>query len=422
MLSFLTAKKEGGTFILRIDDTDRERSKEEYVEAAKRDLTWLGLEWDRFERQSDRFDRYEAAAARWKEQGRLYACYETPTELELKRKRQASMGKPPVYDRSALELTSDQIAAYEDEGRKPHFRFKLDQTRVAWDDLIRGETSVDLASVSDPVLIRADGTWLYTPCSVVDDAEMGVTHVVRGEDHVTNTATQIQMIEALGYEVPRFAHHSLLVGAQGEALSKRLGSLTLSGLREEGIEPLALVSLMARLGASDPIEPRTGMDQVIEGFDITRFGRAPARFDLDDVKQLNAKILHAMPVEAVAEDMAQHGLAGAEAEAVWALIRGNLERRGDLHPWVEIITKGAKPDVAEEDAAFIAEAMALAPPRPWTAETWKDWTDAVKATTGRKGKGLFMPLRKALTGQARGPEMADLLPLLQHVPALELAK
>ncbi|MCI4664493.1 MAG: glutamate--tRNA ligase [Neomegalonema sp.] len=412
LLSYLTAKKQGGEFILRIDDTDPERSKEEFVDAAKRDLEWLGLHWDRFERQSERLERYHAAADKWREMGRLYACYETQTELELRRKRQLSMGRPPVYDRAALELTDAQKKAYEEEGRRPHWRFKLDQERVEWDDLIRGHTHVDCGSVSDPVLIREDGNYLYTPCSVVDDAEMGVTHVVRGEDHVTNTATQIQMIRSLGYAVPNFAHHSLLVGPDGEALSKRLGSLTLGGLREEGYEALALTAFMARLGASDPIEPRAAMAEVVEGFDVTRFGRAPARFDVEELRQLNAKTLHLLPVEAVHDRLVEAGLPKSKTKKFWAAVQGNVELFADVAEWIELVQKGAEPLIAEGDEAFVAEAMELLPAQPWNGESWKNWTGAVKEKTGRKGKQLFMPLRKALTGRERGPDMSELMPLL----------
>ncbi|MEO1329256.1 MAG: glutamate--tRNA ligase [Pseudomonadota bacterium] len=418
LLSWLTARAGGGTFILRIDDTDPERSREEYVDAAKRDLAWLGLDWDRFERQSERLERYEAAMARWVADGRVYPAYETPTELELKRKRQLSMGKPPVYDRSALELTQDQIAAYEAEGRKPHWRFKLAPERVVWADQIRGETSVDCGSVSDPVIRREDGAWLYTPCSVVDDAEMGVTHVVRGEDHVTNTATQIQMIQALGAEIPTFAHHSLLVGAQGEALSKRLGSLSLEGLREEeGLEPLSVLSLMARLGTADPVEARTSHAAIVAGFDIARFGRAPARFDLEELKRLNAQVLRALPMAAVADRLTELGV--ADPEAFWPVARDAIERFDEARIWADVVEGRATPLIeSDEDRAYVAEAVALLPERPWDGATWKVWTDKVKEATGRKGKALFMPLRTALTGQARGPEMAELLPVMRALPSI----
>ena len=343
LLSYLTAQKEGGAFILRIDDTDPERSKEEYVDAAKRDLEWLGLHWDRYERQSERLERYEAAANTWRETGRLYACYETQAELELRRKRQASMGRPPVYDRAALALTDAQKNAYEEEGRRPHWRYKLDQERVEWEDLIRGETAVDCASVSDPVLIRADGTFLYTPCSVVDDAEFGVTHVVRGEDHVTNTATQIQMFRSLGYDVPRFAHHSLFIGPDGQGLSKRHGSLGLGELREQGFEPIAIAAFIARLGASDPIEPRRDMAEVIEGFDVTRYGRAPARFDHAELRQFNAKTVHLLPFDAVKSRLVKAGLPEEKAELFWAAVSGNIEMFDEITPWIELVEKGAPP-------------------------------------------------------------------------------
>lgn len=416
LLSWLAARKAGGTFILRIDDTDAERSREEYVEAAKRELTWLGLEWDRYERQSERMERYDALAARWREEGLLYACYETPTELELKRKRQLSMGKPPVYDRAALALTDAEKAALEAEGRRPHWRFKLRQERVSWPDAIRGETIVDCASVSDPVLIRADGGYLYTICSVLDDAEMGVTDVIRGEDHVTNTATQIQMFEAIGAAPPRFAHHSLLVGASGEALGKRLGSLSLNGLREDGIEALTLLSHMARLGTADPVVPRTALADVVGGFDITRFGRAPARFDPEELTLLNMKLLAETPYPAVAERLRAMGAPDDAAEALWRVIRGNLGRLEDAADWITITSEGALSAADPGDAAFVDEALTLLPPRPWTEETWGVWTGAVREKTGRKGKALFMPLRLALTGQARGPEMAQLLPLMRRIP------
>ncbi|WP_193139502.1 MULTISPECIES: glutamate--tRNA ligase [unclassified Meridianimarinicoccus] len=415
LFNYMIARKAGGTFILRIDDTDPERSKEAYVDAIKEDLEWLGLTWDRVERQSQRLDRYAEAADKLREMGRFYECFETPTELDLKRKKQLNMGKPPVYDRSSLNLSEAEKQALRAE-RGGHWRFLLNQTRIAWDDQILGDLSIDAASVSDPVLIRGDGQVLYTLASVVDDTEMGVTHVVRGSDHVTNTATQIQIIEALGGAVPSFAHHSLLTGPQGEALSKRLGTLALRDLREQGVEPMALLSLMARLGSSDPVELRTSLDELIEGFDITHFGAAPTKFDVDDLFPLTARYLGALPLEAAAADVAAAGVPDDLAPQFWEVIRDNITTRADLAGWWQILSEGATPDVAEEDAEFVAQAMALLPPLPFDATTWKSWTDAVKAETGRKGKGLFMPLRKALTGRARGPEMADFLPLMRALP------
>ncbi|MGR3433752.1 MAG: glutamate--tRNA ligase [Shimia sp.] len=408
LMNFLIARKAGGTFILRIDDTDPERSKEEYVDQIKRDLDWLGLGWDRIERQSARLDRYAAAKEALAADGRLYEAFETPTELDLKRKKQLNMGRPPVYDRSALALSDADKAALRAE-RDPHWRFKLDRERIAWEDGILGEVSIDAASVSDPVLIRGDGQVLYTLASVVDDAEFGITDVVRGSDHVTNTTTQIQMFAALGHAVPRFAHHSLLTGPQGEALSKRLGTLALKDLREAGVEPPALLSHMARLGSSDPIELRTDLDDLAAGFDVGRFGTAPTKFDEADLYPLTGRYLHGLGAEAVADDLETAGL----DPDIWRVIRENVTTRKDIAAWGRLIRDGAEPMIDPEDADFVAEAMALMPPRPHDETTWGTWTAAVKEATGRKGRGLFMPLRKALTGMAHGPDMAALLPHLR---------
>ena len=415
LMNYLIARKAGGTFILRIDDTDPERSKEEYVDAIKQDMEWLGLHWDRVERQSERLDRYAEAADRLREMGRFYEAWETPTELDLKRKKQLNMGKPPVYDRAALALSDDDKARLRVERGQGVWRFKLDQERIEWADGILGDISIDAASVSDPVLIRGDGQVLYTLASVVDDTEMGVTDVVRGSDHVTNTATQIQIIEALGGTAPRFAHHSLLTGPQGEALSKRLGTLALRDLREAGVQPMALLSLMARLGSADPVELRGDVSELVEGFDITRFGAAPTKFDVEDLYPLTARLLQGLPLEAVAGDVAAAGVPDEIAAPFWAVMKDNITTLKDLGPWWEMLRDGATPDVADEDRDFIAFAFGLLPEPPYDATTWGAWTDAVKKESGRKGKGLFMPLRKALTGQARGPEMAALMPLIQKV-------
>ncbi len=417
LMNYMIARKAGGTFILRIDDTDPERSKQEYVDAIKQDLEWLGLHWDRVERQSERLDRYAEAADKLREMGRFYEAFETPTELDLKRKKQLNMGKPPVYDRAALNLTDAEKDALRAERGNGVWRFKLNHSRIEWADGILGDISIDAASVSDPVLIKADGQVLYTIASVVDDTEMGVTDVVRGSDHVTNTATQIQIIEALGGSCPRFAHHSLLTGPQGEALSKRLGTLALRDLREQGVKPMALLSLMARLGSSDPVELRADMAELIDGFDVTRFGAAPTKFDVQDLFPLTAKHLQSLPLADVADAVANAGVPPELAEPFWAMARENITTLNDLKGWWDLCRDGAEPLIDDEDRDFIAEAMALLPEGPFDGETWGAWTNAVKEATGRKGKGLFMPLRKALTGMERGPEMAALLPLLQVIRA-----
>ncbi len=418
LMNYLIARKAGGTFILRIDDTDPERSKEEYVDGIKQDLEWLGLEWDRIERQSERLDRYHAAAEDLREKGRFYEAFETPTELDLKRKKQLNMGKPPVYDRAALKLGDEEKYALRAERGDGVWRFKLDHQRIEWDDGILGDISIDAASVSDPVLIRGDGQILYTLASVVDDTDMGVTHVVRGSDHVTNTATQIQIMQALGNgAVPSFAHHSLLTGPQGEALSKRLGTLALRDLREQGVQPFALLSLMARLGSSDPVELRNDMAQLIEGFDINRFGSAPTKFDVQDLFPLTGRYLQQLPLEAVADDIAAIGVPEDKAAQFWAVTRENISTLNDLGPWWAMFRDGAEPVIAEEDREFVAQAMLLLPEMPFDETTWSSWTAAVKEATGRKGRGLFRPLRLALTGQEHGPEMAQVMPLLQNVKA-----
>jgi len=417
LMNYLIARKAGGTFILRIDDTDPERSKEEYVDGIKQDLEWLGLHWDRVERQSERLDRYHAAADELRAKGRFYEAFETPTELDLKRKKQLNMGKPPVYDRAALNLSDAEKDTLRAERGDGVWRFKLDQARIEWADGILGDISIDAASVSDPVLIRGDGQILYTLASVVDDTEMGVTHVVRGSDHVTNTATQIQIMAALGHDHPSFAHHSLLTGPQGEALSKRLGTLALRDLREQGVQPYALLSLMARLGSSDPVELRTDMESLIEGFDINHFGSAPTKFDVRDLFPLTGRYLQTLTYAEVAGDIAAVGVPEDQAERFWAVTRENIETLHDLKGWWAMFRDGAEPVIEDEDKDFVAEAMEMLPEMPFDDSTWGTWTADVKEKTGRKGRGLFRPLRLALTGQESGPEMAAVMPLLQVVKA-----
>ena len=417
LMNWLIARKAGGTFILRLDDTDQERSRQEYADGIMRDLEWLGLTWDRVERQSDRLDRYAAAADGLRGKGRLYEVFETPTELDLKRKKLLNMGRPPVYDRAGLNLSDDDRARMRAEGREGYWRFRLDLERIEWTDGIIGDVSIDAASVSDPVLIRADGQVLYTFASSVDDVDMGVTDIVRGADHVTNTATQIQIIKALGGTPPRFAHHSLLTGAQGEELSKRLGTLSLRDLRENGVAPEALLSLMARLGSSQPVELKMTLEELADGFDVSQFGTSPTKFDAEDLWPLTRERNQHLPFDAVSARIAGMGVPDDLAERFWRVASQNITKLDDLADWWVIFSEGAEPVIDPEDAEFVAQALTLLPPPPYTDTSWAEWTAAVKEATGRKGKGLFMPLRKALTGQAHGPEMSDLMPLLQVVRA-----
>jgi glutamyl-tRNA synthetase len=407
--NWLFVRQSGGTFLLRIDDTDTARSTKAFEDGIRTDLTWLGLTWDEEARQSSRFGVYDQARDALIQAGLLYPCYETSEELDRKRKIALSRKLPPVYDRAALALSDSDKAAFEAEGRKPHWRFKLSGKRVAWNDLIRGEQTVDTASMSDPVLIRADGAYLYTLPSVVDDVDLGITHVIRGEDHVTNTGAQAEIFEALsGGNRPQFGHFPLLVGADGETLSKRIGSLSVESLREQGVSPMAVLSLMARIGTSDPVEAVANLDDLVAGFDFAKIGRAPARFDPDDVKRLDAQLLHGAAFEAV--EVRLGGLGIEIDEPLWLAVRANLTKLEDVAMWAQVVRGPMTPII--EDREFTTAAAALLPAEPLDQTSWQAFTDAVREATGAKGKALFMPLRKALTGKDFGPEMGRLLPLI----------
>jgi glutamyl-tRNA synthetase len=417
LLNWLFARQAGGVFWLRLDDTDLQRSTEAFADGIRHDLEWLGLAWTREERQSARTDRYLAAAEKLKQLGRLYACYETEDELDRKRKRQLARGLPPTYDRTGLKLTEAERVALEAEGRKPHWRFRLANaedgltplpTIVSWNDLIRGDQTVDVGSLSDPVVIRADGSFLYTFTSVVDDAELGITHVIRGEDHVTNTGVQVQLFEALQADPPAFGHHSLLIGADGAALSKRLGALSIESLREGGLEPLALASYTALIGTSDSIEPQSSLDDLAKLFAFDKISTAPARFDPDELKTLNAKLLHATPYESVSARLEQRGIDGGPA--FWSAVRGNVSVLDDAGTWWRIVSGTTQPLI--EDRELTDKAAALLPDEPWDDTTWDTWIAGLKAASGRKGRALFHPLRLALTGCEDGPELKLLLPLI----------
>lgn len=406
MITWLFARSKNGKFLLRIDDTDTERSKDEHTQAIKLNLQWLGLDWDEYAHQRDRTDKYEAAIETLKQNGRLYPCYETPEELGLKRKAQLSRGRPPIYDRSALDLSDEEKAKYEAEGRSPHWRFKLNHETIEWDDMVRGTQKFEGKDLSDPVLIREDGRPLYHICSVIDDIDFGITHIIRGEDHVTNSAAHKQMFEALGATAPTMAHLPLISDLGGGKLSKRLGSLGLNDLREEDkLEPMAVISYMARLGSADPIEPFTSIDPLIESFDFSKFSRSTPKFDPAELVRLNSRILHETDFADVKDR-----LPAEMTEEFWLAVRANLEKVDDALEWWHVTYGNVEPVIDEPD--FIAQAAALLPATPWTENTWSQWTKAVQNETGRKGKQLFMPLRKALTGLEHGPEIGPLLPLM----------
>ena len=407
LVNFLFARRQGGHFMLRIDDTDTDRSTAAFEESIRADLAWMGMSWDSEDRQSARLERYDAALQQLVADGRAYACYETPEELALKRKAQLSAGRPPVYDRAGLKLTDDQKAAFEAEGRRPHWRFLLDHSEVAWTDMVRGDVSYHMSSLSDPVLFREDGRVIYTMASVVDDIDHAITHIIRGEDHVTNSAAQIQLFEALGATAPVMGHVALLAGADGEGLSKRLGSLSIGQLRGEGTEATALASLLARIGTSDPVVPSASMATIIDGFDLSRFGRATAKFDPAELAQVNVRVIQQLDFTTVASRLAALDIGGGEA--FWLAVRDNLDAVDDAASWWQVCTAPLAPVI---EAAEVTNAAADLLPDGDLSDVWGDWTKAVGAATGAKGRGLFMPIRQALTGQARGPEIGPLLPFI----------
>ncbi|HEY2068818.1 MAG TPA: glutamate--tRNA ligase [Rhizomicrobium sp.] len=418
MLNWLFARASHGKFFLRIDDTDTERSKPEYEAAILEDLAWLGLTHDLFARQIERADAHARSAEALKASGHLYPAYETADELERRRKRQAAMHKSPVYDRAALKLTEEDRARLEGEGRKPHWRFRLSQSKVKWRDRVRGEVEIDTAHLSDPILIREDGRFLYTLPSVVDDIDFAITHIVRGEDHVTNTAAQIEIFAALGATVPEFAHFPLLVGSGGEALSKRLGSISLKSLREDGVEPLALACYLAKTGTSDPIALRSNLDALAREFSFDKVGRAPAHFDPAELAHLNGKVLHALPFAEVEGRLAALGIPATPE--FWDAVKANVAKLSDTADLWTLVEGPVTPVI--EDAAMAASAAELLPPEPWDEATWSAWTKSVAEATGLKGRALFHPLRLALTGRENGPELKKLLPLIGRARAIARLK
>lgn len=403
LINWLAAKHMDARFVLRLDDTDAARSTEAFADAIGEDLAWLGLDWDSVEKQSDRLDAYATAFETLKAAGRVYECYETPEELDYMRKRLRARGLPPIYTPPSDEKLQSFIA----EDRTAHWRFKLTPGTIAFDDLVRGPVSFDAEKLSDPVIRREDGSWLYMLPSAVDDADLGITHVVRGEDHVANTALQVQMFEALNKPVPTFAHLPLMTDIEGGGLSKRLGSLALKDLRADGVEPLAMASYLAHLGTSDDIKAEADLQALIDGFDFAHFSRATPKFDPAHLMRINAQVLHATDFADV-----QDRLPAGAGEDLWLSVRANVERVADIKTWQDIANGDIEPVIADDDADFLSAAAGLLPAGPWDGETWGQWTKAVKDATGRKGKGLFMPLRQALTGLDHGPELKAYLPLI----------
>lgn len=402
LFNWLLSQKLGGKFMLRIDDTDKERSKKEYEDGIREALQWLGLSWSEEARQSARFERYRAVTEKLIADGRIYPCYETAEELEMMRKKLMMKGLPPIYNRQAQNLTAEQKAAYEAEGRHPHYRFKLVDGPIEWTDLVRGKCHYEAAKLSDPIVIREDGSYLYHLPSVIDDVDFSITHIVRGEDHVTNTASQIQMFEAIGGKIPVFAHLPLLTGKEGK-LSKRLGSVGVAELRDEGIEAMSICSYLAKLGTSEAIEPFYDLSALAATLDLSKLGRSQPKFSVEDLTHFNTKLVRNLPYEKVA------GRINADAD-FWYAVRGNLAVVDDIEQWQAICHEQVVPQIEDKELTDIA--ASLLPPEPWDENTFKLWSDEVKAASGRKGKELFHPLRKAVTGADNGPELKILLPLI----------
>lgn len=412
VFNWLLAKKLGGKFLLRIDDTDVLRSKKEYEDAILDILKWLGLDWDEEARQSARVKRYDEVVAELKAKGKIYACYETAEELEVMRKKLMTQGKPPIYDRGALRLTKDDITRYEAEGRKPHYRFKLEEGVIEWDDMVRGKTHYEASNLADPVIIREDGSYLYHLPSVIDDFDFGITHIIRGEDHVTNTAAQIQMFEALGGKVPQFAHLPLLTGKEGK-LSKRLGSLGVRELRAEGVESLAICSFLAKLGTSEAIEPFYTLEELARSLELSKIGRAQPKFDEEELKLFNHKFVRGMPYNLVKDRVEVD-------EHFWEAVKGNLNTVAEVKEWEQICRQEIEPMV--ENLDLTTKAAELLPKEPWDENTYSAWINEIKAVSDKKGKELFHPLRKALTAQENGPELKLLLPLIGREKAYKRLK
>lgn len=408
LVNYLFARANDGRFMLRIDDTDDERSEAVFEESICYDLKWMGMHWDCEDRQSARIDTYHAGLKKLIESGRAYPCFETPEELSLKRKSQLSAGRPPIYDRGALKLSQDEIESRIAAGETPHYRFMLHHETVTWQDMVRGEQSIQMSSLSDPVILRADGRFIYTLASVIDDGDHKITHILRGEDHTTNSAAQYQLFEALGYPVPEMGHFALLAGADGEGLSKRIGSLSIGSLRDEGIEAMAIASLLARLGTSDPVEIQTDMNALVAGFDISRFGRATPRFDPEQLRQINGKVLAEMPY-----DYIKDRLDGISVSAeLWDAVKGNINQLDELSDWFNVCYAPIAPVIS--DKTVLAAAITCLPDGELTTDSWGQWAKAIMDATGLKGKAVFMPLRQALTGRDKGPDMASLLPLIDR--------
>ncbi|MFP3012719.1 MAG: glutamate--tRNA ligase [Rickettsia sp.] len=413
LLNWLYAKKHNGQFILRFDDTDLERSKQEYKDAIEEDLKFLNLNWDQTFNQLSRLSRYDEIKNLLLDKKRLYACYETPEELELKRKFQLSKGLPPIYDRASLNLTEEQIQKYIEQGRKLHYRFLVNYEPISWHDMIKGEVKYDGKALSDPIVIRADGSMTYMLCSVIDDIDYGITHIIRGEDHVSNTAIQIQMFEALNTTPPTFGHLSLIIN-KDEKISKRVGGFEIATLRKEiGIEAMAIASFFSLLGSSAQILPYKSMEKLANQFEISSFSKSPTIYQPEDLERLNHKLLISLDFDEVKDRLKEIDAEYID-ENFWLSVRPNLQKLRDVKDWWEICHKIPNVENLNLDKDYLKQAAELLPQGEITKDSWSIWTKEITNITGKKGKELFLPLRLALTGRESGPEIAGVLPLIDR--------
>jgi len=408
LINWLFARQHNGVFMLRMDDTDLLRSKPEYEDGIKKDLEWLGLRWDEFARQSERLSRYEQVKEQLIKAGRLYPCYETQNELDMKRKMQLSRGLPPIYDRNK----ADEVPK---EGRKPHYRFMLNDEQIEWDDLIRGNINFQARNLSDPIVIREDGSMTYILCSAVDDIDFGITHILRGEDHITNTAIGIQITKALGHKPPQIGHLSLLQSKTGE-ISKRIGGFDIAALREQFIEPMAINSLLAKMGTSDPTEATNDINKLIAEFDSKKFSPSAVNYDFNELLQLNHKLISQMSYEQIKPSLDK--LEVEISKELWQAASSNLNSVAEIMAWWKVCNQEITPVINKADEEFLKEACALLPEGGFDLSTWDIWVSKIKQVTGRSGKQLFMPLRLSLTGQDHGPELKLLLPLIGREKAV----
>ncbi len=411
LINWAHINNKNGEFFLRIDDTDSERSKVEFINAIEEDLKWLGIKWQKSFRQSERISLYNSKVDILKKSKRLYPCFETQEELALKRKNQLSLGNPPIYDRSSVSLTKEKIKSLIDSGKKPHWRLKLEDKIIEWNDLIKGKVSFDSKNLSDPILIREDGSFLYHLPSVADDIEEGITDIIRGEDHISNTAFHIQIFEALNADVPKFGHHPFLTDDKGKGLGKRLGSLSIRNLKEDGFENITIINYLLKIGTSQNLTKIKELKNVRDSFDINTLAASSPKFSIDSLKLLNKDILKSYNFSEVKNKFLDLDIKDV-TEDFWNFVKNNINFFSETKFWWHIVNSDEIYEIKDKEYLHIA--ANLLPLDPFTTKSWEEWTENINKKTGKKGKELFMPLRIALTGLEKGPELKYLMPLLDR--------